>query len=173
LIPGERTDEGCCSKNSSDFPTWWSKVASVISSFFVREKSSSPPRFHGFRMRCARWRVFSRVKCRFLDGHQLLPVRSKTHRGEDEDRSPASWPHFAKCDPLVMRTILRICVGKDAFLYPGGRGPVDSLATGLMSAAARRIRAFSRPGGRRLRRSSRLLSSKKNPRARRVSTVSG
>ena len=63
-------------------PTWWSKVATVISSSFVREKSSSPPRFHGFRMRCARWRVFSRVKCRFLDGHQLLLVRSKTHRGE-------------------------------------------------------------------------------------------
>jgi hypothetical protein len=42
----------------SDFPTWWSKVAAVISSSFVREKSSSPPRCHGFKMRCARWRVF-------------------------------------------------------------------------------------------------------------------
>jgi hypothetical protein len=41
------------------------------------------------------------------------------------------------------------------------------------SAAARRIRALSRPGGRRLRRSSRPLSSEKNPRARGVSTVSG
>jgi len=44
------------------------RFAAVISSSFVREKSSSPPRFHAFRMRCARWRVFSRVKCGFLDG---------------------------------------------------------------------------------------------------------
>jgi hypothetical protein len=39
----------CCSKNSSDFPTWWSKVAAVISSSFVREKSSRPPRFPRFQ----------------------------------------------------------------------------------------------------------------------------
>ena len=45
---------------------------------------------------------------------------------------PASCPHFAKCDPLVIRAILSICAGKDAFLYPGDRGPVDFLASALM-----------------------------------------
>ncbi len=29
--------------------------------FFRPRKILSPPRFHGFRMKCARWRVFSRV----------------------------------------------------------------------------------------------------------------
>jgi hypothetical protein len=46
----------------------------VISSSFAREKSSSRPHFHGFRLRCARWRVFSRVKCRFLDGQLFSPA---------------------------------------------------------------------------------------------------
>jgi hypothetical protein len=33
--------------------------------------------------------------------------------------------------------ILSICAGKDAFLYPGGRGPLDFLASTVMKAAAR------------------------------------
>ena len=33
---------------------------------------TSPPLFHGFRKRCTRWPVFSRVKCRFLKNFLIL-----------------------------------------------------------------------------------------------------
>ena len=49
---------------------------------FRPTKILEPAAFPRFQVRCARWRVFSRVKCRFLDGHQLLVVRSKTRRRE-------------------------------------------------------------------------------------------
>jgi hypothetical protein len=49
-FPGEHADFSfrCCSKNWSDFPTWWSKVAAVISSSFVREKILEPAAFRRF-----------------------------------------------------------------------------------------------------------------------------
>ena len=71
---------------------------------FVREKSSSPARFHGFRMRCARWRVFSRVKCRFLDGQhcqsRLLLVLLSPFRFQflqRECRRQALTPRLSLC----------------------------------------------------------------------------
>jgi hypothetical protein len=103
----------CCSKNSSDFPTWWSKVAAVISSSFVREKSSSPPRFHGFRMRCARWRVFSRVKCRFLDGqHCQFRCFSRffllSHLSRGIDSVSLFWSNFADWQPTTNSSERRV-----------------------------------------------------------------